>query len=223
MPSLPSRTFKAKHWLILMVPLLTMIGAIGFVLSQPGTVTVSGTLTQDLDTTQAAPTQRPALAPPATSESIIIATPDYEALVPMPLTGTFDQTQLLAGRQTFTLWCASCHGPMGEGLAIWRFSWDTDHQDCTKAGCHGAKHPPDGFQMKSLAPALMGPGTLTKFANAGQLQGFIAAAMPYQAPGSLAPDEYWNVAAFLANQHRANANGEVLSATNGADVAFPPS
>ncbi len=221
---------QTKYWLMLAVAALVIIGTVTLVFSQPEKQSIHGTLTEDIssqdtpsDVTQASLPERPNLAPPATRVGMMIATPNYEALVPRPLSGNFDAAQLVAGRQTYALWCASCHGPQGQGLAIWRFSWDAEHQDCTKAGCHGAKHPPDGFAMKSLAPALLGPGTLSAFANVAQLQFFIAAVMPYQAPGTLAADEYWAVAAFLADQHRADADGKALDATNAADVTLPRS
>lgn len=167
-------------------------------------------------------TDRPGLAPPATREGVMNSTPDYATYVPLPVTKNFDPAQVALGRETFTQWCATCHGDRGQGLALWRSSWDPEHQNCTKSGCHGANHPPDGFAMPKVPPPLIGPGSLTTFQTASQLHLFLVSAMPYQAPGSLADDQYWAITAFLADQHHADAGGAILNDATAANVGLQP-
>jgi alcohol dehydrogenase (cytochrome c) len=59
------------------------------------------------------------------------------------------------------------------------------------AVCHGAN-----LQGMS-APALTGPGFGRSHLNASQLRGVVTQSMPLTAPGSLKPDEYASVMAFL--------------------------
>jgi mono/diheme cytochrome c family protein len=59
------------------------------------------------------------------------------------------------------------------------------------ASCHGA-------QLQGLsAPALTGPAFGHSHLNAAQLRGIVTQSMPLAAPGSLRPDEYASVMAFL--------------------------
>ncbi len=173
-------------------------------------------------TATAAHTERPDLAPPATRPGVMVATPEFAASVPPPLTSNFDPAQLTLGRQTYTQWCATCHGDRGQGLAEWRSSWDEDHQTCTKSGCHGVRHGEGGFTMLNVAPALIGPDTLKAFQTAAQLRLFIQTAMPFQAPNSLGDDQYWAVTAYLADQHRADAQGKALDETTALNVSLHP-
>ncbi len=154
---------------------------------------------------------RPDLAPPATQTGLMIATPEFATSVPMALTHNFDPDQFALGRRTYTQWCATCHGDRGQGLDLWRSSWDEAHQNCTKSGCHGSRHGGGGFTMLKVAPPLIGPSTLMTFENAFQLYYFVRATMPFQAPGSLSDEEYWAVVTFLSDQHGADAAGKRLN------------
>ena len=58
------------------------------------------------------------------------------------------------------------------------------------------------------------------FQNAAQLDLFISSAMPYQAPGSLAINQYWAITAYLADQHLADAHGQLLGDGNATNVAL---
>jgi mono/diheme cytochrome c family protein len=161
---------------------------------------------------------RPNLAPPATRTGFTIVTPEFATSAPLALTRNFDPDQFALGRRIYTQWCATCHGDRGQGLELWRQSWDEEHQNCTKSGCHGRRYPPDGFMMLKVAPPLIGPNTLMIFQTAYQLYFFIRATMPFQAPGSLGDEEYWAVVAFLADQHGADASGEVLNEATALEV-----
>ncbi len=161
---------------------------------------------------------RPGLAPPATRPGLVEATPEFATSVPLALTHNFDPAQFDLGRRTYTQWCATCHGDRGQGLALWRSSWDPDHQTCTKSGCHGRRAAPDGFTMLTVPPPLIGANSLPTFDNAFQLFYFIRARMPYQAPGTLSDQEYWAVTAFLADQHGGDASGEVVDEATAVNV-----
>jgi len=201
-----ARRFPAVFFVVLILFVVFLMG--GLFLTFTASDERQITSTQSSTSTA---TDRPALAPPSTREGLILSTPDYATNVPLPLTTNFDAAQVAQGRETYTLWCATCHGDRGQGLALWRSSWDVQDQDCTKSGCHGAKHPPDGFSMPQVPPPLIGPGSLKNFHTAAQLHLFIASSMPYQAPATLADDEYWALTAFLADQHQADAGGAKLS------------
>lgn len=111
-------------------------------------------------------------------------------------------TQADAGAVLYYYRCMACHGDMGQGLTMeWRAQWDIEHQDCARSNCHGARPPPGGFSFpKNFAPALIGANTLTGYENAQALFDFVRAKMPYQAPGSLTRDEYWQLVAYLLRQ-----------------------
>jgi mono/diheme cytochrome c family protein len=161
------------------------------------------------------------VAPPATRTDVMQLTPNFEPSVPKAQTANFDPAQFDYGRRTYTQWCATCHGDRGQGLELWRSSWDPGHQNCTKAGCHGLRYPQDGFQMLKIPPPLMGAGSLAKFQNAFQLFAYIRGAMPWQAPGALSDTEYWAVTAYLADQHGADAFRKPLNEANALNVTLP--
>jgi mono/diheme cytochrome c family protein len=132
-------------------------------------------------------------------------------------------TQAEAGAVVYYYRCMACHGDRGQGLTVeWRAQWDVEHQNCARSGCHGARHPPEGFTFpKNFAPALVGDNTLSRYENAQSLFDFISARMPYQSPGALAQDEYWQLVAFLLSRRgihaprvdESNAKGVFLHAS----------
>src|SRR5690606_14961726 len=58
------------------------------------------------------------------------------------------------------------------------------------ASCHGA----DG--TGASAPAVVGPGVLTRFANAAEVFAFASEKMPGNAPGSLSDEDMLAILAF---------------------------
>lgn len=116
-----------------------------------------------------------------------------------PATGP---TQADAGAILYYYNCMACHGDKGQGLTTeWRAQWDVEHQNCARSGCHGPRHPPEGFAFpKNFAPAIVGVNTLTRYENAQALYDFVSRKMPYQAPGSLERVEYWQLVAYLLRQ-----------------------
>jgi cytochrome c len=126
------------------------------------------------------------------------------------------------GNDIFQGHCSTCHGDRGQGLDEWRKEWDPAHQNCTQSKCHGDNHPPDGFRLpNNFAPKIIGDNTLTDLKTAQDLYNFISKKMPFQAPGSLTPDEYWLLASFLTNQH--NSAVTEVNAQNATSISLHPS
>ncbi|MGQ9840779.1 MAG: hypothetical protein ACUVR4_09705 [Anaerolineae bacterium] len=136
-------------------------------------------------------------------EPPVMVTPDR--LAPPPT--VFPPTQVDLGAQVYWFRCMVCHGDRGQGLTEeWRSAWDPAHRDCWQSRCHASNHPPEGFQLPYYAPPLIGPGTLARFATLAELHDYLAVQMPWQAPGSLPQEEYWQLVAYLAR-----ANGPAVS------------
>src|SRR5512135_961609 len=115
--------------------------------------------------------------------------------------------QAEAGAKIYTARCSTCHGDVGQGLTDeFRMTWAEGDRNCWIPACHGGSpRKPDGFSIPRVVPALVGPGTLTKFPNALALHAFIAGRMPMQEPGVLTDDEYWALAAFLLRENGVRA------------------
>lgn len=118
--------------------------------------------------------------------------------------------------------CSTCHGDRGQGLTLeWRLTWPETHQNCSTPKCHGRQHPPDGFEIKdNYAPAIIGPGTLTRFRTAQALFTYISTTMPMHAPGSLTQDEYWALTAFLLAAHGVPADGVRLDSVTAGQIVL---
>ncbi len=152
--------------------------------------------------------------PPAPTGMVTMPTPEGWLLVP---TLPASASQADRGGEVYRLVCSACHGGRGQGLTDeWRASWAPSDRNCWQSKCHAANHPPDGFVLPRTAPAIIGPGALAKFPTAADVHAFIAANMPWQQPGSLTDEEYWQLTAFLM---RANGYGDLsLAPANAATV-----
>jgi len=106
------------------------------------------------------------------------------------------------GSQVFWLDCMPCHGDRGQGLTEeFRQAYPAEDRNCWDSGCHGARPYDNGFTLPFQVPAVIGPGALARFPSAAALDAFVRAAMPRQKPGSLTPEQYSQVVAFLARQN----------------------
>jgi cytochrome c len=106
------------------------------------------------------------------------------------------------GAQLYWLHCQPCHGDQGQGLTDeWRAQYPPEDQNCWESGCHGNRPYEEGFVLPTAVPALVGEGSLQRFERWGEVYGFMRVAMPYQAAGSLAEEEYLAIVAFLARAH----------------------
>lgn len=136
---------------------------------------------------------------------------------PAPGTSQADQ-----GAVVYYYYCMACHGDRGQGLTVeWRAQWAHGHQDCSVPQCHGSRHPPEGFSFpKNFAPALVGGNSLASYATAQDLFQFVIQRMPYQAPGSLKPEEYWELVAFLLK--RRGVAVERIDEMNAREISVRP-
>ncbi len=96
-----------------------------------------------------------------------------------------------------------CHGDQGQGLTDeFRALYPPEEQNCWQSGCHGDRPYANGFTLPTTVPAIVGSNAhLDKFADASVLHAFISAAMPWHKPGSLEPEIYWRLTAFLLRQN----------------------
>lgn len=119
-----------------------------------------------------------------------------ERLQPPPT--VYPPTQADQGAQVYYQVCMVCHGDRGQGLTEDYLSLlDPSDRNCWQSHCHASNHPLEGFEIPRFAPAVIGPGVLEPFRNAVILHDYVQARMPWQAPGSLSKDEYWQLTAFL--------------------------
>ena len=130
-------------------------------------------------------------------------------------------TQVDLGAYTYWMHCMVCHGDQGQGLALFRSYYPKADQNCAASKCHGGPNPGAGFSFPD-APPIIGPGTLSRFVTAADLDAFIRMRMPYQAPGTLSTDEYWALAAFLLQRRGALVSGTWLNATTAPSLRVTP-
>lgn len=131
-------------------------------------------------------------------------------------------TQADRGAYIYWMRCMVCHGDQGQGLAKFRPSYPKDDQNCSNSKCHGGPRPGAGFSFPD-APAIIGPGTLTDFKTAAQLYDFVNTRMPYQSPGVLSKEDYWNLVAYLLRQNGVLPDGAQVSAENAGSIELHPS
>jgi len=153
---------------------------------------------------------------------ILLAVAAVLSQINPPAVQAYTPAQRDFGAGVYIRRCSTCHGDKGQGLTLeWRQTWPETHQNCSTPKCHGRQHPPDGFEIKdNYAPALIGPGTLTRFPTAQALFAYISTAMPMHAPGSLTQDEYWALTAFLLAAHGVPADNVPLDATTASQITL---
>jgi hypothetical protein len=148
------------------------------------------------------------------------ATPTIDRLAAPPT--VYPPTQADEGAQLFWLYCQPCHGDQGQGLTDeWRSQYVDDHQNCWLGGCHDKSPYPEGFALPTTVPAVIGDGSLFRFATMGQVFYYISAEMPFEHPGVLTDEEYLAITAFLARSHDA-WDGTRLTVDNVEQVRLRP-
>jgi len=125
------------------------------------------------------------------------------------------------GAQLYWLHCLPCHGDVGQGLTDeFRDTYPPEDNNCWGRGCHGRNPYEGGFTLPTTVPPLIGTGALTKFATVANLNGFIRAAMPFEDPGVLTEDEYWQVTAFILRENGISYPNQ-LDASNANQIPLP--
>jgi hypothetical protein len=162
--------------------------------------------------------QTPTLPPPAMPTV-------QDRLAPPPT--VYPPTQADQGAQVYYQVCMACHGDHGQGLTDeWRQALDMPDQNCWQSKCHASNHPPEGFVFPKYVTPVIAPGLLTRFATALDLYAFIKNEMPFQAPNSLADDQYWQLTAFLIRANGYDPGKQFLDSHSAARIPlrpYPPS
>ena len=144
-----------------------------------------------------------------------------DRLAPSPMSDP--PTQVEQGHYAYYLSCLVCHGDRGQGLTEeWRSALDPADRNCWQSKCHAANHPPEGFEPPRQAPPLIGPGRLAHYQTAAGLYEFIRTRMPWQAPGILTDEAYWQLTAFLVDANGIPLDGTPLGPENAANVRLLP-
>jgi Cytochrome C oxidase, cbb3-type, subunit III len=144
-----------------------------------------------------------------------------DRLAPPPT--VYPPTQADQGAQVYYQVCMACHGDHGQGLTDeWRQVLDVPDQNCWQSKCHAANHPPDGFVFPKYVTPVIAPGLLTRFATAMDLYDFIKKEMPFQAPGSLMDDQYWQLTAFLIRANGYDIGSQNLDTKSATRIALRP-
>lgn len=126
------------------------------------------------------------------------------------------------GAQVYWLSCLPCHGDKGQGLTDeFRKTYPPEEEYCWESGCHGANPYESGFTLPKKIPAVIGPNTLGKFADAAQLNAYVRAVMPFWKPGSLTEEDAWRVTAFLLRENNLWDDTTELNASNATSVKIP--
>lgn len=141
--------------------------------------------------------------------------PTGDRLAPPPT--VYPPTQAGEGAQVYWQVCMVCHGDAGQGLTEeWRASLGPVDMDCWQSGCHGKRHPEEGFEIPRAAPRVIGGGAMARFNTALELHDYLSTNMPWHAPGSLQPQEYWQLTAFLLEKNGYRLPARPLDATGAA-------
>jgi mono/diheme cytochrome c family protein len=144
-----------------------------------------------------------------------------DRLAPPPMSDP--PTQVEQGHHVYWLTCMVCHGDRGQGLTDeWRGALDPADRNCWQSRCHAPNHPPGGFEFPHFVPAIIGPGRLARHETAARLYEFLRTRMPWQAPGLLSDDEYWQLTAFLVDANGVPLDGINLGPDNAARIRLGP-
>lgn len=140
-----------------------------------------------------------------------------DRLAPPPMSDP--PTQVEQGQHVYYLSCMVCHGDRGQGLTEeWRGALDPADQNCWQSKCHAANHPPEGFELPRYAPAIIGAGRLAHYQTAAGLYEYIRSRMPWQAPGILSDEAYWQLTAYLVEANGISLEGAMLGPRDAARV-----
>jgi len=127
------------------------------------------------------------------------------------------------GSQIYWLNCSACHGDRGQGLTDeFRQLYPPEDQNCWNSHCHGNVTYENGFTIPKVVPAVIGPGALKKFGTAANLFGFTKAVMPFQRPGALSDEEYYQILSYLLRENKLWTAREGVTASNAGKIQIGP-
>ncbi len=153
----------------------------------------------------------PPAAPAIQPAVISTATPEGTPVPELSLTLTANRlakpvmssppTQADKGAEYYWFVCLPCHGDKGQGLTDeWRTVYGPEEMNCWQSGCHGKRHPPEGFELPHIVPPVLGATALGRFNNAEELHHVIATSMPWYRPSYMTAEQSWQVTAYLLRQ-----------------------
>lgn len=155
---------------------------------------------------------------PVTSASIAIPfTTKRQDPLTCPVIGK-NPSQAESGSYVYCQVCMVCHGDVGQGLTAWQNVLQPPDNNCLQSGCHGKKHPPEGFYMYEIAPPIIGKGILDHYGTALNLHEYLVKNMPWWNPGYLKPVEYWQLTAFLLEANGIDPGKEPLNEGNAGNI-----
>ncbi|MBN1134968.1 MAG: hypothetical protein JXM73_00175 [Anaerolineae bacterium] len=132
-------------------------------------------------------------------------------------------TQIELGHHEYWMSCMVCHGDKGQGLTEeWRSVLDPEDQNCWQAKCHGAAHPPYGFEIPRTSPLVMGTGALSGYRTAADLFEFLRVEMPWSYPALFEDKDYWQLTAFLADVNNIDIGQDPLGPDNADQIFLLP-
>ena len=109
-----------------------------------------------------------------------------------------DEAQVAQGEKLFAKHCAKCHGKSGEG---------------------GKKAPPVvGKEALPLDPPPGAKIRKSQFHTAQDVAEFVSTKMPANKPGSLKPDEYYEILAFDLKANGVDLGDKKLDAASAAQI-----
>jgi cytochrome c len=148
-------------------------------------------------------------------------TPTPDRLAPPVLPANPNQAE--KGSYAFWQYCLPCHGDRGQGLTEdFRQLYPPEDNYCWESGCHGQRPYPNGWTLPTSVPAVLGSDSLTRFDTAATLFAFVRNTMPFQAPGSLDEETYWEIVAFLVEGQGQSLGGESLGPANASAISLQP-
>ena len=124
------------------------------------------------------------------------------------------------GAVDYWLNCMACHGDRGQGLTDeFRMLYPPEEQTCWQSGCHGTRPYKDGFTLPTAIPPVVGPNApLHNFTDASVLYAFISITMPWHKPGSLEPEVYYRLTAYLLRENGYENPYEELGPNNASFI-----
>jgi mono/diheme cytochrome c family protein len=137
-----------------------------------------------------------------------------------PPATVYPPTQADDGAQVYFYICLVCHGDRGQGLTEWRKNLTPPDNNCWQSKCHAPNHMEGSFTFPREVPPVVGPGVLLGFQNALNLHDYISTKMPWQAPGSLKVEQYWQLTAYLIRANGVDPGLQPLNAANAAKLSF---
>jgi hypothetical protein len=142
-------------------------------------------------------------------------TPDRLAKPALPA----NPSQADLGAVDYWFSCMVCHGDRGQGLTEeWRAASGPEDMNCWQSRCHASNHPPEGFELPTYAPLVIGEGALGRFDTALDLYAYIAGEMPWQMPGELDDEIYWRLTAFLLRENGLGGSDVELGPDNADQI-----